>query len=82
MFGTWCSGMGLGGWIVMIGLWASFIAAAIWMVSHLFPASKPTEPADRGSGTARDILDHRLASGQIDPQTYERLLRELTLTRS
>lgn len=80
MFGTWCSGMGLGGWIVMIGLWASFIAAAMWMVTRLFPASHPQQPKGGGSGTAREILDQRLASGQIDSQTYEHMLHELNLT--
>lgn len=82
MFGGWCSGMGLGGWVVMIGLWAGFIAAAMWMVARLFPAAHPQQTKGGGSGTTHDMLDHWLASGQLDVQTYERLRREQTLTRS
>lgn len=82
MYGTWCSGMGLGGWVVMIGLWAVLVAAAVWAITRLFPNRQTQPPRDYGSGTAREILDQRLASGQIDPETYERLLRELTLTKS
>lgn len=81
MYGTWCSGMGLGGWIVMIGLWAGLIAVAVWAVTRLFPTGQTQQPPGHGSGTAREILDQRLASGQVDPDTYERLLRELTLTK-
>lgn len=83
MFGAWCSGMGVGGWVVMIGLWVGLIAAAVWGIARLLPANqRQSRPArDDWSGTPREILDKRLASGQITPQTYEQLLRELTITR-
>lgn len=81
MFETWCSGMGLGGWVVMIGLWVGVIAAAVWGITRLFPTGQPQPTPDGWTGTPREILDQRLASGQIDSQTYQQLLRELTLKR-
>ncbi len=69
MFG-YCSGVGLGGWLLMVGLWVGFILLVLWAVSRLFPST------DR-RGQAEEILDRRLAVGEIDPDTYRALRDEL-----
>lgn len=82
MFGNWCSGMGIGGWFVMIGLWAALIAAVVWAITRLFPDAHSGRDVAETGGTPREILDRRLATGEIDPQTYDRLVHDLTSTRS
>jgi hypothetical protein len=29
---SWCGGMGVGGWLLMAGLWAGFLAVVVWAV--------------------------------------------------
>ncbi|HEY5182331.1 MAG TPA: hypothetical protein VIJ07_21580 [Dermatophilaceae bacterium] len=64
--GGYCAGMGLGGWLLMIGFWAGFVGLVVWAITRLFPSR------DR-RGDAEHALDRRLASGEIDPQTYRQV---------
>ena len=73
MFGYCSSQMGAGGWVLMIGLWASFLALVVWAVARLFPAERRRP--------AQDDLDRRLAAGEIDIDTYRRAREELAGTR-
>ena len=68
--GGYCGGMGMAGWLVMIAFWGGFIALVLWAVTRLFPTS------DRG-GEAVELLDRRLATGQIDAETYRQVRDEL-----
>jgi putative membrane protein len=68
--GGYCGGMGVAGWLVMIAFWGGFIALVLWAVTRLFPAS------DR-RGVAVELLDRRLATGQIDAETYRQVRDEL-----
>lgn len=61
--GGYCGGMGLGGWLLMIGGWATLVAVVVWAVARLFPTAQ--RRADTG-----ELLDRRLATGEIDPGTY------------
>lgn len=77
MFGTgWCTGMGAGGWVLMVLLWGGFLAVVVWAVTRLFPRSRP----GAGGEDAASALDRRLAAGEIDEETYQRLRGELTRT--
>ena len=69
MFG-YCGSMGVGGWLLMIGLWAGFVAVVVWAVSRLFPLRTPRSEAE-------DLLRHRLAAGEIDPKAYREARDEL-----
>lgn len=69
MFGYCSSQMGAGGWLLMIGLWASFLALVVWAVTRLFPSERHRP--------AQDDLDRRLAIGEIDTDTYRRAREEL-----
>lgn len=68
--GSWCSGMGVGGWILMIGFWVALLAVIVWAVCRLFPSTPKHDPLD--------LLDRRLASGDIDPAAYREARSELT----
>ena len=63
-------GMGSVGWLGMGVFWLVLLGLIIWLVVRLLPGS--------GSGTTRstgesalEILDRRLASGEIDTQAWQ-----------
>lgn len=67
--------MGAGGWLLMALLWAALLMLVVWLVARLFPTradARPEKPAE-----PRKILDQRLASGEIDTETYEELRSKL-----
>jgi uncharacterized membrane protein len=68
-------GMGLG-LLLMVLFWAALIGLASWLVRALFPpASQPPAPPTGRDLNARDILDRRLARGEISREEYD-LMRE------
>lgn len=68
-------GMGAGGWLLMSVLWVVLIAAIVWAVVNLFPRGG----RDGGNLAERpeEILQRRLASGEIDSATYDTLRGKL-----
>lgn len=61
------SGWG-GGWMWLWGTlmmisWVAIIAVAVWLVLR-------SSRTDHGSRRAREILDERLASGELTPEEY------------
>jgi hypothetical protein len=48
---SWCGGMGVGGWLLMAGLWAGFLAVVVWAVG--LPALLPFAPCHPGDASAR-----------------------------
>lgn len=71
--GTWCGGMGVGGWLVMILFWATFLGLAVWAVTSMFPPARTRDLA----ADPLAVLDRRLAAGELDPDTYRRTREEL-----
>ena len=68
----WYAGSGMGplGWLGMGVFWIILLGLIIWMVVHLLPGS--------GTGTTRatgesalEILDRRLANGELDMQAWQ-----------
>lgn len=68
--GSWCSGMGVGGWVLMIGLWVALLGVIVWAVTQLFPSAPRND--------ALDLLDRRLAAGDIDLGVYREARSELS----
>jgi putative membrane protein len=63
----WYSSMGAGGWILMTLFWVAFVALIIWVVVRLAGHS------ERAGELPEEILDRRLARGEIDGATYDAL---------
>ena len=75
MMNGWETGMGAGGWALMIILWIALIALVGLAITRLFSSSRDggsvhDGPAEQSPGR---LLDQRLARGEIDVETYERL---------
>ena len=80
MMGWYGHGMGGGAWIFMGLFWIALIALIIWLVIRLLPSrgsagtattAQPVLPASAAQDSPLDILDRRLAHGEIDLETYQ-----------
>ena len=76
----WDGGMGPGWWLLMAAFWGLLIVGIVWAVANLFPARGP-ERFDV-SERPEEILDRRLARGEIDAKTYDELRDKLTSARA
>ena len=77
MMDGWGDGMGGGWWILMTVFWVGLIAAIFWAGARLF--ARPNS-VDRPVGAGErpgEILERRLASGEIDAETYDALREKL-----
>lgn len=80
MMGDWDGGMGAAGWLLMTVFWVALLAVIVWAVIAVVPPRRVGSegPPER----PEDILDRRLAVGEIDPATYEELLGKLRAARA
>jgi uncharacterized membrane protein len=72
--------MGAGGWtlsiLVSLLLIVLVVLAIAWLVRSQ-NAGASTRPRSDERGSARDLLDRRLVSGEIDEDEYQRLRKAL-----
>lgn len=68
-------GMGAGGWALMIIFWIALVAIIGLAIARLFPSMRGTGAVEHPTTrtTPRALLDERLARGEIDVETHERL---------
>jgi putative membrane protein len=74
---NWSGGMGAAGWVLMSVFWVILIAAIVWALAALFGRSDRSAGGVTISERPEEILDRRLASGEIDTETYEALRTKL-----
>ncbi|MGB8021952.1 MAG: hypothetical protein WCF04_12040 [Candidatus Nanopelagicales bacterium] len=62
-------------WVFMGLFWLLLIGLIVWLVVKLLPSGNlGSSGAPRpGGGSALEVLDHRLAAGEIDVQTYSEI---------
>ena len=71
MMGWYGGGMGWAGWVFMGLFWIALLALIIWLVVKLLPGTTRRPPQGPPAGEAPlDILDRRVARGEIDQETY------------
>jgi len=73
----WNGHMSTGGWIISI-LWTVIIFALIagaiaWLVAELGGRNSSSTDLSSQEGSAREILDRRLAKGEIDLEQHRQL---------
>ncbi len=74
---NWSGGMGAAGWVLMSVFWVILIAAIVWALASLFGRGERSSGVAAISARPEEILDRRLASGEIDTETYEALRTKL-----
>jgi len=70
----WNNGGGMGslGWLGMGVFWLILLGLIIWLVVRLLPGSDSSNSQARNTGdSALDILDRRLANGQLDLPSWQ-----------
>ena len=68
--GWYGNGMGSVGWLGMGVFWLILLGLIVWLVVRLLPGSG--EGTTRSTGEpALEILDRRLASGEIDVEAWQ-----------
>lgn len=78
MMNGWGTGMGAGGWTLMIFFWIALVALIGLAITRLFPSRDGGSADDRSvSESPHRLLDERLARGEIDVETYQRLREAL-----
>lgn len=80
MMDGWYGDMSVAGWLLMMLFWVALLGVIVWAVARLFPArhGAPGELAER----PEEILDRRLAQGEIDQETYEAMRARLRTARA
>jgi putative membrane protein len=73
----WNGHMTTAGWIIAV-LWTVIIFLLIaggiyWLVNALSGSSGGEQPPAAGEGSAREILDRRLAKGELTIEQYKQL---------
>ena len=79
MFRGMQDGMGAGGWVLMIVFGTALLALIAWAIARFTPHRSADVPAPlRPADEPVEILDRRLARGEIDVETYEQLRSKLS----
>jgi len=71
------NGMDAGWWVLMSVVWIVLIALIVWAAVHLLPGRSAEAPRQSDAERPQEILDRRLARGEIDPDTYDTLRAKL-----
>ena len=70
MMGWYGGGIGAAGWLGMGVFWLILLGLIVWLVVRLLPGSSGGITRPSGESPL-EILDRRLASGQIDLETWQ-----------
>jgi putative membrane protein len=77
MMNGFYGGMGAGAWVLMVVFWVALIALIVWLVATLLPRGGQAEAGREFAERPEEILDRRLAAGEIDAETYDALSAKL-----
>jgi len=80
MMGWYGGGMGWGAWLAMGLFWFILLGLIVWLVARLLPGSGGGTTRDTGE-SALEILDRRLASGEIDLEAWQSARAALVAAR-
>jgi len=78
MMHGWNLDMDGGAWIFMGAFWVALLVVIIWVLASVFGRGGSREARER----PEEILDRRLAAGEIDAATYDKLKAKLRASKS
>jgi putative membrane protein len=70
MMGSYGNGIGSLGWLGMGVFWLLLLGLIVWLVIRLLPGSSSRTSHPTGDSAA-EILDRRMASGEIDVPAWQ-----------
>ena len=70
MMSWYGNGMGTVGWLGMGVFWLILLGLIVWLVARLLPGSTSRTASPTGA-SATEILDRRLASGELDTKAWQ-----------
>jgi putative membrane protein len=70
MMGSYGNGIGSLGWLGIGVVWLLLLGLIVWLVMRLLPGSSSRTSHPSGD-SAMEILDRRLASGEIDVPAWQ-----------
>ena len=70
MMGSYGNGMGSLGWLGIGAFWLLLLGLIVWLVMRLLPGSSGRTPSPTGNSAA-EILDRRMANGEIDMPAWQ-----------
>jgi len=70
MMGSYGNGMGSLGWLGMGVFWLLLLGLIVWLVMRLLPGSTDLTSHPTGDSAA-EILDRRMANGEIDIPAWQ-----------
>ncbi len=70
MMGSYGNGMGSLGWLGIGVFWLLLLGLIVWLVMRILPGSKGRTP-NPTSDSAAQILDRRMANGEIDMPAWQ-----------
>jgi putative membrane protein len=74
MMEGWHHDTGAGNWVLMAVFWIVLLVLVVWILTSLLTSKgRPNESRER----PEEILDRRLAAGEIDVKTYDKLRAKL-----
>ncbi len=71
MMNWYGNGMGPFMWLGMGLFWLILLGLIVWLVTRLLPGSKDDQPSRSAGESAAEILDRRMANGEIDPRAWQ-----------
>ncbi len=80
MMNGYGTGGGGGGWILMLVVLVALIGLVVFAIVRLAGGGRHATGEDhavQADPTARDLLDRRLARGEIDPETHSAIAERL-----
>jgi len=80
MMGWYGGGMGWGAWLAMGLFWLVLLGLIVWLVARLLPGSDGGTTRNAGE-SALEVLDRRLASGEIDLEAWQAARAALVAAR-
>ena len=69
--GWYGGGMGAFGWLGMGLFWLILLGLIVWLVTRLLPGSRDGQPARSVGESAVEVLDRRMANGEMDMETWQ-----------
>jgi putative membrane protein len=79
MFRGMQDGMGAGGWVLMVVFGTALLALIAWAIARIAPnRTDEVRESRRPTDEPVEILDRRLARGEIDVESYEQLRSKLS----